>query len=445
MQSSLPRRLLRSPWLYVVVAGGAVLLILGLLAATWLYDHDDRVRFRLQSYWASFQDTIDPQPQFAPTAVAQVGLSTLPATPTTELALASTPTASPTVTATSTPLPGPTSTPEPTLTPSPSPTPLPGKITLTGFAHEYQLFNNCGPTSLKIDLSYWGWSGTQKQAAAVLKPNPDDKNVSPRELYEYALTQGYDAYIRVNGDLETVKRFVAAGYPVILEKGFTCVKGESCTGWFGHYSVVVGFDDEKQVVVLQDSYRGPNISMSYADIVLNWRAFNYLYLVFFPQGAEYDAAVQGLLGGALDVTANYNAALERALQEAQTSTGEQAAFAWYNVGTNRQNLQDYAGAATAYDQARAIGLPYRMLWYQFGPYTSYYYTGRYQDVIDLATFAIDSVNTVPGLEEAYYWRGLAEAATNQPEAAAEDLRTALERHPGYQPAIDALAQLGLAP
>ncbi len=438
MLSSFPRRLLRSPLLYVVIGIGVLVLIFGLLAANWLYNHDDRVRFRVQTYWSSFSEWIDPQPEFAPTAAVQAALVTS--------APSATPTPSAAPSATNTPLPGPTATLAASATPTITPTPLPGQILLTGFAHEFQRFNNCGPTSLKIDLSYWGWAGTQKEAADVVKPNPDDKNVSPRELYEYALTQGFDAYIRVNGDLETIKRFVAAGYPVILEKGFTCVKGESCTGWFGHYSVVAGFDDTEQVLILQDSYRGPNIKMSYADVVLNWRAFNYLYLVFFPQGAEYDAAVQAMLGPAVvDVTANYNAALERALQEAQESTGEPAAFAWYNVGTNRVSLQDYAGAASAFDEARAIGLPYRMLWYQFGPYMSYYYVGRYQDVVDLATFAIDSVTTVPGLEEAYYWRALAELGLGQTAEAEADLRTALDRHPGYKAAIDALAQMGLTP
>jgi tetratricopeptide (TPR) repeat protein len=232
---------------------------------------------------------------------------------------------------------------------------------------------------------------------------------------------------------------------VLVEKGFTCVKGENCTGWFGHYSVFVGYDDAKESFYLQDSYRGPNISMAYADVVANWRAFNYLYLVFFPVGEAQDAAVQKLLGAALDVNENYRAALARAQQEAQSSSGEAAAFAWFNVGTNLYYLNDYAGAAAAYDQSRQIGLPYRMLWYQFGPYVSYYYMSRYQDVADLATFAIDSVNTVPGLEEAYYWRGMAEIALGQPDQAAEDFRTALQRHPGYEPALEGLAQLGVAP
>jgi len=155
--------------------------------------------------------------------------------------------------------------------------------------------------------------------------------------------------------------------------------------------------------------------------------------------------VAKLLGANLDVNKNYHDALARAQQEALTSTGEAQAFAWFNVGTNLHSLKDYAGAASAYDQARQIGLPYRMLWYQFGPYLSYFYMARYQDVVDLATFAIKSVTTVPGLEEAYYWRGQAEQSLGQPAAAIDDYKTSLDRHPGYKLAIDALNNLGQAP
>jgi hypothetical protein len=71
--------------------------------------------------------------------------------------------------------------------------------------------------------------------------------------------------------------------------------------------------------------------------------------------------------------------------------------------------------------------------------------GQYQEVVDLASFAIDSVTTVPGLEEAYYWRGLSEIALGQQDKAVDDYRTALVRHPGWKPAIDELVRLGLQP
>ncbi len=425
----------------VGLAGLAVLIVLGGLLAWWAYENDTRVRFRVQELYGNLRGLVVEQPVVVPTSVSAAALPTFAPTATATRAPSATPLPAAVVTAT---LSAPTRTASPTALP-PSPTPLPGEALLTGFKHEYQLFNNCGPASLAMTLSFWGWDGTQKTAATVLKPNQDDKNVSPIELYEYAVTQGYDAYIRNNGDLDTLRRFIAAGYPVLVEKGFSCEPGENCNGWFGHYSVFVGFDDETRTFVLQDSYRGPNLKMGYDDVMENWRAFNYLYIVPFPAGPEHDAKVRALLGPAVDLNENYRASLERAQTEAQSLTGEQQAMAWFNVGTNLHYMNDYNAAAQAYDQARAIGLPYRMLWYQFGPYRAYYYMGRYQEVVDVATFAIDSVNTVAGLEEAYYWRGLSLIALGQADQAAEDFRTALARHPGWKPAIEALATLGLTP
>lgn len=437
MSSSISRRRKRWP---LALSLGMMLFGLGLLGTMvvwWLYDTDIRVRYRVDELVGQMRDTFAPRSAVLPTAAAQP-TSVLTPRPSLTPSL----TASPSPTNPSSPTSGPTTTPTPV---PPTPTPLPAQATLTGVKHEYQKFNNCGPASLAMNLSYWGWTEGQLPIAETVKPNAYDRNVSPRELYEYLLTQGYDAYIRVNGDLETLKRFIAAGYPVLMEKGYYCEKDERCSGWFGHYSVVTGYDDAKQIFITQDSFRGPNLKLTYAYIEENWRTFNNLYLIIFPAGAEQDAKIQALLGEAADVEAVYRAALERAQRETETLTGEAASFAWFNVGTNLVYFNDYAGAAQAYDRARELGLPYRMLWYQFGPYLAYYYTARYQEVVDLATFAIEGAIGEPGLEEAYYWRGLAEEGLGQPEQAIEDYRTALIRHPGYQPAIDALTALGQTP
>ncbi len=439
MRASLPLRFLRSVWLYILVTIAVLMLTAGVLGR-WSYDNNSWVRFHVQDLIAQVHGLVTTQPSVVPTPSILAAAPTFAPTPT---SVPPTPTA--TAAATTTGQPAATNTAAPTLTPSVTPVTLPRHVALTGFHHEYQLFNNCGPTTLAIDLSYWGWTGGQKTAAPVLKPNQDDKNVTPNELYQYALTIGYDAYIRIDGNLGDLKRYLANGYPVVVEKGFTCSNKDHCTGWFGHYSTVSGYDDDQGVFTLQDSYFGPNLKLPYDTFVANWRAFNYLYIVFFPAGAKHDAQVQQLLSSALDVTQNYHDALARAQQEALTSTGEADAFAWFNVGTSLADLKDFRGAAAAYDQARQIGLPYRMLWYQFGPYLSYYYMARYQDVVDLATFAINSVTTVPGLEEAYYWRGQAEESLGQPQAAIADYHTALDRHPGYKVAIEALTKLGQTP
>jgi tetratricopeptide (TPR) repeat protein len=100
-------------------------------------------------------------------------------------------------------------------------------------------------------------------------------------------------------------------------------------------------------------------------------------------------------------------------------------------------LEDYKSAAAAFDKARAIGLPWRMLWYQFGPYEAYMQTERYEDVIVLADITLQS----PYIEEAYYYKGLAQAALGQTKEAIENLQRAVDFNPNYLPASSALARL----
>jgi tetratricopeptide (TPR) repeat protein len=88
----------------------------------------------------------------------------------------------------------------------------------------------------------------------------------------------------------------------------------------------------------------------------------------------------------------------------------------------------------AFDRARQLGLHWRRLWYQFTPFEAYYATGRYQDVLALAEATIKGTG---GLEEAYYYRGLALQATGQP-GAEEDFQAALDYNPNFAPATEAL-------
>lgn len=432
-------------WVLFLSFLAGVLIVVAALGAWLAYETVSTVRYHVQTLWGEVRDVVAPHPDILPTPVAAVEATSLApaiALPTVTLDPSATPTASPAAVLTSTGQP-PTPTMGPTSTPSPvpsTPTALPASLSISGITQVYQKFNNCGPASLTEELTYWGWKGTQADAAAVLKPNQDDKNVSPAELYAYLLTQGFDAYIRMGGNLDLLKRFIAAGYPPLVEKGFD-VPGK---GWMGHYGVISAYDDQHQMFTIQDTYLGPDTKMSYADFERNWRAFNFIYLVIFPAGKARDAEVLSLLGEMADLDHSYQVALARAQDETTRLAGQDAAFAWFNVGTSFSYLQDYAGAATAYDHARKIGLPYRMLWYQFGPYRSYYMVGRYQDIIDLATFAIDSAN-IPAIEESYYWRGMAQQALGRRDPAISDYREALKQHPGYKLAEDALAALGAAP
>jgi tetratricopeptide (TPR) repeat protein len=222
----------------------------------------------------------------------------------------------------------------------------------------------------------------------------------------------------------------------------------------GHYEVLAGYDDGRGIFNAYDSYEGDfsggkTLPVSYETLGSYWRHFNYTYLVIYPP--EREAEVLAILGPDQDETTNIESAAQRASDEIYATSDRDLFFAWYNRGTSLTRLQDYSGAAAAYDQAFQVyaGLdaearPWRVLWYQTGPYFAYYYTGRYGDVINLATQTLANMSE-PVLEESYYWRGLAREAQGDVAGAIEDYRTAVQMHPGFEPALAQLDRLGSAP
>ena len=325
--------------------------------------------------------------------------------------------------------------------------PIPKSISLTGVQHEYQTWNNCGPATLAMGLSYWKWDGDQSIIADFTKPNPRDKNVMPYELADYVEEKTQlQVSLRVGGEISLLKRFLAAGFPVITEKGF---EGRDFEGWMGHYVLVTGYSDSDQQFKFQDSYYGPDQVMEYKDFETYWRAFNFTYLVVYP--AESKDEIMEILGSQADEEFNYRYAAQKASDEIYTLNGRDQFFAWFNRGANLVSLQDFAGAALAYDEAFAIypiipekERPWRMMWYQTGPYWAYYYSGRYQDVIELASTTLDAMSE-PVLEESYYWRALAREASGDTDNAINDLRSALKVHPGFEPALTELQQMDITP
>ena len=340
-----------------------------------------------------------------------------------------------------------TETPAPSAVPSPTLGPIPASVSLSGIRHEYQQFNNCAPASLSMVLSFWGWSGDQFQTRASLRPSfeLDDKNVNPVELVSYVEQQTeFDALWRVGGSLEALKRLLAAGFPVLIEKGLD----PHDDAWLGHYQILSGYDDAKGQFLVYDSYEGPPqaYGVPYDVIAQFWRHFNFVYVVVFPP--ERAAEIQAILGIQSDPVLNFQSAADLALTEATRLSGREQFFAWFNRGASLVYLQDYAGAAQAYDTAFTLYAalpqeerPWRLLWYQDGAYAAYYHTGRYQDVINLAQSTLVNVDK-PVLEETYYWRGMAKAALGDREGAIEDLRRANSLNPDSTPAGVELQRLG---
>lgn len=331
----------------------------------------------------------------------------------------------------------------PTATATLAPTAIPAQALLSGITHEYQKFNNCGPANLSMALSYWGWDGDQRDTAAYLRPGEYDKNVSPHEMVAF-VTEKTDlkAVARVAGDLEILKNFIAAGFPVLIEKGYDPEHDD----WMGHYLTLNGYDDAQSQFIAQDSLIMPDFPLPYQTVEERWRDFNFVYIVIYSP--EREAEVFSILGAQSDPAANFQAAQDLASAEILQLSGRDLFFAWFNLGSALVAQEDFAGAAAAYDNAFAAyptipeaERPWRLMWYEHGPYAAYYHTGRFQDVINLANNTFFALGEYT-LEESFYWRGLAKQALQDYNGALFDLRKALELNPNFTLASQALQEIG---
>lgn len=179
----------------------------------------ERLDWRVAELTARIKYALSPPEEviFVPQEAAMLSTETVPSAPPSPLP-------PPEITVTTTP---------PALsTPAVTPTPIPQSIQLAGFKHEYQTWNNCGPATLAIALSFWGWEGDQRSIATYTKPNPRDKNVMPYEMAAYVEDEtDLEIVYRVGGDVELLRHFLVSGLPVIIEKGF---EGPDFDGWMGH-------------------------------------------------------------------------------------------------------------------------------------------------------------------------------------------------------------------
>ena len=429
-----PKRRRFPRWLIAVLAIAGVVL---LGAAVYnLPPVEERLSWRISELRARIKYAVAPPEEavFTPdptlAAVVQATMS----------AMAPTPTATPDA-----PAPTPAASPTPTIVP----TPLPASALLTGIRHEYEKWNNCGPATLSMTLSKWGYEGDQVPIASFVKPNPRDKNVMPYELEAFVESEtDLEMVWRYGGTLELAKRFLAAGYPFMVEKGYDFPGADK--GWMGHYQLLIGYDDEQQRFTAYDSYTGgPNLPVSYEQLEENWRAFNYTFLI--PYSVDKEDEVLALLGEYADEQTSFQIAAQTASDEIFALTGRDQLFAWFNRGTSLVQLQDYAGAAAAYDEYFRLYeatdpemRPWRMLWYQTGPYFAYYFSGRLAEVMNLATVTLVAANE-PALEESWYWRARARADTGDTAGAVDDLRTSLGWHPNFAPSLTLLQALGATP
>lgn len=385
------------------------LILLGLLVAQ-IPTAKSRLTWRLITGEAYLRGMVDPVKSM-PTAVLPPGKSErIPSDKPTPLLAPSTPAV------------------QSSPTPQPSSTALPVKVELEPPPYEKQDINNCGPATLSMQLNYFGWQGDQYDVSRVIKPIDQDRNVNIEELLFFA--RNYAGWLRsefrVGGSIDLLREFIAAGLPVVIEEGFSMEEDywPNDDRWAGHYLLITAYDDSVATFTVQDSFLGPDRSVAYKDLDHTWQTFNRVYFLIFTP--EQEGLVRQLLGEDWDEVVNRQNAL--AVAHSETQADPENPFAWFNLGSNLVYFDEYAEAADAYDRARELGLPQRMLRYQFGPFFAYFNLNRNEDLLVLTEYAL---KRTPNSEEALLWHGWALYRDGNKLDALLEFQKAVEARPGY--------------
>jgi hypothetical protein len=274
----------------------------------------------------------------------------------------------------------------------------PVKKILKNDYHIFQSFNNCGPASFSMALSYYGINVSQKTLGDELRPyqvaggDNDDKSVTLEEIADKAKDYKLTAYHRPSGDIEKIKMFITYDMPILTR---TWLKTNDD---IGHYRVIKGYDDERKIIVQDDSLQGKNLEYTYDEFFEIWKKYNYEYVVLVPEDKVSKA--EAILGVDLDEKAAWQKSIE--LSKAELKKNPNDIYAGFNLSVALYKTKDYKDSIEAFEKVEDK-IASRTLWYQIEPILAYYQLGDYDRVFEISDQILNNHNRA--YSELYILRG----------------------------------------
>ena len=300
--------------------------------------------------------------------------------------------------------------------------------------HTYQTFNNCGPATLSMALAFNGVNVSQKELGDQMRPyqipsgDNDDKTIFTYEFVDWAKEYGVEAVGRVNGNIETLKTFTANGIPVVVKTWLHMNED------IGHFRVVRGFDEGRQVIIQDDSYEGPNRRIPYYDFLSMWQPFNYAYIIVYTPAQK--GLVEAIIGSEMDENFTWENSLVRAEKEAQLDN--ENPYPLFNQSRAYYHMGDYAASVSAFEKVENR-LPRRMLWYEIEPILAYQKLGDYDRVFSIIDHILNSGNRA--FSELYQIRGEIYLEQGNSEAARREFELAIQYNKNFTPAQESLSEI----
>jgi tetratricopeptide (TPR) repeat protein len=291
---------------------------------------------------------------------------------------------------------------------------LSGAKTLDNNYHVFQTFNNCGPASLSMALSYYGIRASQQELGQALRPyqnsagDNDDKSTMLYEMAEKSKDYGLIPFHRPMGDINMLKMFIEYDIPVITR---TILNDKED---IGHYRVIKGYDDKTQQITQDDSYEGKNLKYSYDDFNKIWKWFDYEYLVLVPKDKLQIA--EKIIGENVDVKTSWNNAIKLSQQQLEENPND--VYARFNLSVAYYNVGEFVKSVYEFEQVENKLSP-RTLWYQIEPIQAYYQLKNYDRVMQITDKILNNGNRA--FSELYVLRAQVYKAQGDDQKAAEEL------------------------
>ena len=138
----------------------------------------------------------------------------------------------------------------------------------------------CGPACLTMVLRYWGVNITQKEIAAeIYDPVTHLTYISDMEEYPRRFNFTVESMF---SDIDELKELIKNGYPVIVLQKY------SLTDTYGHFRVVLGYNDRTKIIMTNDPLRHANYTIEYSVFKKLWEpgatfsTTNWTLLIYKP-------------------------------------------------------------------------------------------------------------------------------------------------------------------
>jgi len=122
----------------------------------------------------------------------------------------------------------------------------------------------CGPASLSMVLNYWGYEINQSEVAAHVY-NPKSKLTFISNMTEFPREIGFYSEVVSPANIGLLKSYLHEGIPLIVLQKF------SYENTYGHFRVVIGYNDKERTVITHDPILGENYTLSYESFSKLWQ------------------------------------------------------------------------------------------------------------------------------------------------------------------------------